>query len=99
MSAAEEIEAAIAKLTEQRDDAKPGPWTTTYGSATVPAADDLGFYDMELIVTLHGTIDAQLMILKHSQVMGAGSGASLFQFSTYGFLALALARAINGPTS
>ena len=86
-----EIRAAIEKLTELRSESKPGPWTHTWGSATIPAADDLASEDADLIVTLHRTIDAQLNILRGEVTFCKVSG-----FSPSGNK-VDLARAINGP--
>ena len=63
MTPEQRLQAAIEKLEALRGAGTPAPWTTTWGSATVPAADDLGSGDADLIVTLHRTIDAQLAIL------------------------------------
>jgi len=104
MNAAEEIQAAIDKLTALRDKSTPGPWFLTYESATHPrvwgaadedAADHVATMarsprDADLIVTLHRTISAQLAILRES--MRFARADALFDDATE----LALARAING---
>ena len=46
MSAVEEIEAAIAKLTDLRDASTPGPWTDKYGD--LDGADFTSVCDMEV---------------------------------------------------
>jgi hypothetical protein len=107
MSAVEEIEAAIAKLTELREKSLSGPWEAwkqynplsgnIYG---LEARDEnvAKFYspfEVELVEVLHRTIDAQIAILR---------GARLFKrhnvWSSTFYLepCLALARAINGTT-
>ena len=81
MSAVEEIQAAIAKLTRQRDLATEGPWSSwhpadghgdscvdgaTHDPDNPPTAAEGGRHDVVLIVTLHRTIDAQLAILSRT---------------------------------
>jgi hypothetical protein len=74
---AETIQAAIEKLTEQRDAAMQGPWrgrvlnhwgTPTPGVWADEDGDYIGYSmnqaDADLLVTLHATIDAQLAILQ-----------------------------------
>lgn len=80
MSAVEEIEAAIAKLTELRDRCSPFRWTAEPGGdgwASIRNYNDRGNLiteiaepledDALLIVTLHRTIDAQLAILRSTR--------------------------------
>jgi hypothetical protein len=80
MNAAETIQAAIEKLERQKADTTPGPWRVVNESLQGSRHDydpmiDAGDYaasserfvrpaDAELIVTLHRTIDAQLVILR-----------------------------------
>jgi len=78
MSAVEEIQAAIEKLTKLKAESTPGPWFLTYEKSTHPRlwgnasendADPVALAqnrgNAELIVLLHRTIDAQLAILNH----------------------------------
>jgi hypothetical protein len=80
MSAIEEIEAAIAKLTELHHASPAAPWdyTDDGDGYSIQGSDDYGHefcnsftwsdnsYASDLIVTLHRTIDAQLAILHAS---------------------------------
>jgi hypothetical protein len=79
MTPAETIQAAIEKLTEQRNAAMQGPWrgrvlnhwgTPTPGVWADEAGDYIGYSmnqaDADLLVTLHATITAQLAILQRS---------------------------------
>ena len=97
MTAVEEVQAAIDKLTKLRSESKPGPWTDTWGSATVPAADDLAGEDAELIIALHGTIDAQLAIFEDFAYRYRTAWAHWIPAGPGAGNTLALARAINGP--
>lgn len=79
MSAVEEIEAAIARLTELRGKSNSGPWepirqeepesgAALFVLGNGPSLDSdfnniRDYADADLIVTLHRTIDAQLAIL------------------------------------
>lgn len=75
MSAVEEIEAAVAKLTKLRDESVLGPWEgwkqynplrgNLYGieARGAEVAKTYTVADTELIETLHRTIDAQLKLL------------------------------------
>lgn len=112
MSAVDEIEAAIAKLTELRDAGTNAPWGSenitelaepqsdlvaeTRGGTVLVAAQALNT-DADLIVTLHRTIDAQLGFL--ILVRDLDMGASLDMLGHSGFFGkvLDLARAINDP--
>lgn len=109
MNAVKEIEAAHKKLTELRDGSALGPWEgwkqyislrNVYGieARGSEVAKTYSATETELIVALHRTIDAQLIILKYAQIMASGRGPAPFQFSTFG-AALTLARSINGSTS
>lgn len=75
MKAVEKLEAAIAKLKGLRDTSSGGTWklrrlSLTGGSIEIDPARQIvepwsvDLEDAELIVTLHGTIDAQLGILR-----------------------------------
>jgi len=81
MTAVEEIQAAIAKLTEQKEQGASGPWFSWHpqsgrgdSSVDTPTHDpdnpdtvvEGGKRDVELIVTLHRTIDAQVSLLTHT---------------------------------
>src|SRR5690554_4219384 len=104
MSAVDEIQAAIDKLTAMRADSRDGPWLNSgtwwlegvehhvvYGpnlGEVAFASDDA---DAELIAVLHRTIDAQLTILRGALTRPA----STFDMREYDLEALALARAIN----
>jgi len=106
MSAVEEIQAAIVKLTEMHnfsnEGSTPRTWKSTPLSPFIQAdvidsegdviAERCYAPDAELIVTLHRTIDAQLHIL------AAGlHGLILFSGEmAHDPGAVALARAING---
>lgn len=71
MTPVEKLHAAIAKLEHERDMAQSGPWVRTgfrLWSRPNTARDNIAtdfnwLYDVDLIVTLHRTIDAQLEIL------------------------------------
>jgi hypothetical protein len=112
MKAVEEIQAAIVKLTAQRDDGSRGPWLIgdegdyiTGPHATSGVFDGVGPWvigdainpeDADLIVTLHRTIDAQLAILSRAADLASIFGGH-FPICHYDRYAIALARAINGP--
>jgi len=69
MSALEEIEAAIEKLSALRGDtpwalAGGGEWINPIGITVAPDDGGVSPREADLIVTLHRTIDAQLRILK-----------------------------------
>lgn len=109
MSAVEEIEAAIAKLTALKMTSRSGPlsvyhldWRLITVSADSHDGDAPILFDVsragspadgELIVTLHRTIDAQLAILRSAREQLASGSADEPQSIT---LALMLTWAING---
>lgn len=113
MSAVEEIEAAIAKLTKLRDESAQGPWWAWHpaserGNSSVDAPS--GDPDnprmpvegeraaVDLIVTLHATIDAQLMTLEAGlETCGAWGDDDPAIERIIGHT-LALARAINATS-
>jgi hypothetical protein len=78
MTPVEKLEAAITKLEELKRDGHPGPWhgnVTIRGVLRVQSGlavvaevlnttEDEDEIDLDLIVTLHRTIDAQLAILR-----------------------------------
>ena len=125
MSAAEEIQQAIATLERLRAESTPGPWfcedsgqesapgfpavwTDAEGvdlAATIARPDDFVMPrgvkprgDMELIVTLHRTVDAQLAILQEAvEMLAPFAGMRLHEDGVR--FQLALARAINGGAS
>ena len=101
MSAVEEIQQAIATLERLRAESTPGAWEgyddgilvgINSPQVTVAFEGDLRVRDIDLIVTLHRTIDAQLAIMRLS--LGDARGSEFcWQF------ALPLARSINGGAS
>jgi hypothetical protein len=107
MSAIEEIEAAIVKLTELHHAAPAGPWgyTDDGDGYSIQGSDDYGHefcnsftwsdnsYASDLIVTLHRTIDAQLAILRHVAMHYSGD----LGIGTNRHV-IALAHAINGDS-
>lgn len=106
MSAVQELEKAIGKLGWLRGASPTGPWEAN--QRTVWADNDLiletpGYdpqpHTVDLVATLHRTIDAQIGILR-AGVGGAtdlDAGATPDEPHTTGY-AIALARAINGTT-
>lgn len=118
MNAVEEIQAAIVKLTAERSDATRGPWYPWHpqgdrGLSSVDAPSDDpdnpemvvegGTQDVDLIVTLHRTIDAQIALLSHTVEIHAKYVEMGFERRWESAIReagdLDLARAINGPTS
>ena len=98
MSAVEEIQAAIGKLTELRGG---GPtwaleggdeWISPLGIDVAPDDGGVSPKDARLIVTLHRTIDAQLAVLTAALGDAVGSHDEPGAFDA----ALVLASAING---
>jgi len=104
MSAVDEIQAAIDKLTKLRDESTSGPWWAWHpesgrgnSSVDAPSGDpdnpkmpvEGERDDVDLIVTLHATIDAQLAWL------GVAATVPVLNESAWRY-ELALARAING---
>ncbi|MEO5920631.1 MAG: hypothetical protein ABIQ01_05750 [Pseudolysinimonas sp.] len=108
---AEEIAAAMARLTDLRNSCTPGAWLVDEddkvsiwyadGGATIltpedayPRGDNHPAENAMLVVLLHGTIEAQLAILR------AAPADQLEPFAAageeHGALAVLLARAING---
>jgi hypothetical protein len=81
MSAVEEIQAAIDKLTKLKTESTPGAWggrvsilgiirvqtDDHYIVAEVYGDEDDALCNTDLIVTLHRTIDAQLAILTNAR--------------------------------
>ena len=98
MGAVEEIQAAIDKLTGLRDSSpyiEMNGWLAEQrpgASGAIYDPEYEGITNDPLIVALHRTIAAQLMMLGHSLILAEGAP---FMFSTYGCLSIALARAIN----
>jgi hypothetical protein len=106
MSAVEEIEQAIAKLTAEWRAAEEGPWMQVGGTVAMgDVSDDPDAWpviaesmdgEARLIVTLHRTIDAQLGLLQW--------GLDIYKIPNRQYPSpletrvLALARAINGVT-
>ena len=99
MTAVQEIQEAIDRLTELR---KASPYVEMHGwlaekrPSASGAIDDPGYdgiTDDPLIVTLHRTIDVQLLTLGYALLRARATGI-MFMFSTYGCLSLALAHAI-----
>lgn len=98
MSAVEEIQAAIEKLTKLKAESTEGPWVLVadehYADRVVDKSgkwligDASNYSDAPLIVTLHATIDAQLSLLR--------DGLNWKSAESY---AATLAIAINGATS
>ena len=105
MSAVDEIQAAIDRLTNLKETSTPGPWIgwrqydplrgTQFGieARDVPTAKVYTIEDADLIERLHATIDAQLAILRRGEVLAANWPESEWK------LTVDLARAINGTTS
>ena len=110
MSAVDEIHSAIDKLTKLRDESTSGPWfpwrsQSGHGNSSVDAAtydpdnpttvcEGWRVQDIDLIVTLHATIDAQLEFLEAAlKAVNETRGAS-----SHSGPAFTLARAINGTT-
>ena len=112
MTAVEEIQAAIEKLTELRNLSNEGgnrrEWKSTPLSPLIQAdvIDSFGDVvverayapDAELIVTLHRTIDAQLALLKDGVKFTTVHWGQVELRRDIGKYALALARAINGAS-
>lgn len=113
MSAVEEIQAAIEKLTELRDErgyVEMNGWLAEIREGATGAIEDPGYEGLTndpIIVTLHRTIDAQLAILEAAvgeifeweQDPDVGYKAErMFKIAATGRAALDLARAINGGT-
>lgn len=110
MNAVEIIEAAIAKLSEQRQSAMKGPWrpvalnhygTPTPGVWAEGEDEEVGYplnqTDADLLVTLHATIDAQLAILRSAADQFKDSDRLSFHDEPNASqLALTLASAILG---
>lgn len=111
MSAIEEIQAAIEKLTGQREQSTPGPWWAWHpasgrgnSSVDAPSGDpdnpempvEGERADVELIVTLHRTIDAQLAILTATLEMLKSAERDAFDVSDWEGPELTLGRAITG---
>ena len=107
MNAVEEIEAAIAKLSELRDYATPGPWASYKWDWRIVVAgqgdddnaevifDSRHHGDGELVEVLHRTIDAQLAILGRGlEILRTSMGKA----ETAVELQIMLARAINGTS-
>ena len=96
MNAIEEIQAAIEKLTRQRDAATAGVWVDYGGFISGRAGQwvsgDSRSVDSALIVTLHRTIDAQLAILQLAITFAE------ITHNVYTDTCVDLARAINGDT-
>jgi len=112
MSAVEEIQAAIEKLTEQKDQSTSGPWWAWHpangrgnSSVDAPSGDpdnpempvEGQRVDVDLIVTLHATIDAQLAILGYGLAVHGSKYSDLTPPVEH--YALTLARAISGANS
>lgn len=112
MTPLEELQAAHDHLSALRNQACPGPWEPGEWD-TAPgwehrqtiASGDMGevteyidTLDVQLIVTLHRTIDAQLMLLadalEQANMVGRNDGHQMIDK-----IGLALARAINGEAS
>jgi len=112
VSAVEEIQAAIDKLTTQKDNSTPGAWARSAAELDQPGfvlsprtcagcGGDfpLEELDVELIATLHRTIDAQLGILQEA-IFQLSDAPLAHGFHGHEFnIIMALARAINGVTS
>ena len=112
MSAVEEIQAAIEKLTKLKAESTPGPWFLTYEKSTHPRlwgnasendADPVALAqnrgNAELIVLLHRTIDAQLAILADTLNAFSNPIPAFIGYEEQIYHAqLMLARAINGDT-
>ena len=108
MSAVQEIQSAIDKLTTQRDAATSGEWRDNGGFITGAASQwvcgDVATVAISaLIVTLHRTIDAQIALLSNTvKIRGPYVKRGLeakWESAVERAGDLALARAINGPTS
>lgn len=103
MNAAETIQAAIGKLSDQRDASQrlvPGRWSNTEDGQEVTGnhgavAESWGEEHCDLIVTLHATIDAQLEILYAGRSLFYGDFKTLRPVAVQE-IALVLARAILG---
>ena len=104
MSAVDEIQAAIDKLSRLHSD-EPwrlvggNEWITPIGIGVAPDDGGVSVEDAELIVTLHRTIDAQLAILTGAMkpLTKPGYMAYFGEFVEGTFRhQLLLARAING---
>lgn len=112
MTPLEELQAAHDHLLALRTQASPGPWTggewndaPGWDHTQVVSSGDMGdvtdyidTLDVQLIVTLHRTIDAQLHLLReaidyHKSYVPEWQGVSLTEGE------LILARAINGEAS
>jgi hypothetical protein len=108
MSAVEEIQAAIDKLTEMRGDSaewwvfEPDPnaiYQTTEDGREDHVLDTVEESDRDLIVTLHRTIDAQLAILADTLNAFSNPIPAFIGYEEQIYHAqLMLARAINGDT-
>lgn len=99
-AAAEEMREAITYLIDLRDEAKPGIWTSTWGSATIPGCDGMGSDDVALIEVLHRTINAQIAVLTEAAKNYWAHGEAPEDWESFEQHAaiLDLARAINGVT-
>jgi len=103
MTPVEKLEAAIAQLEGLRDFGTSGPWFSWHpesgrGNSSVDAASldpdnpemvaEGGEHDVELIVTLHATIAAQLAVLLHA-IEDYSPGSDVQGFITDDGIALA----------
>lgn len=123
MTALEEIQQAIQRLTELRDAGSAGTdeWKVWRASTGIRSSDDYEWIffdygdernryriaekqnwgtsaDMQMIVTLHRTIDAQIAILRREHEFARVNGWPPQPFPER-LDVLALARAINGSAS
>ena len=107
MSAIEEIQAAIDKLTKMRGDGaewwvfEPDPnaiYQTTEDDREDHVLDTVNESDRDLIVTLHRTIDAQLAILRVGSAAYAHYSTDEARDLGHDKASVQLARAINGGT-
>lgn len=110
MSAVEEIQAAIEKLTELRDErgyVEMNGWLAEIREGATGAIEDPGYEGLTndpIIVTLHRTIDAQLAILEAAvghfpeRFMQVQDQREWLDKRPSTRNALDLARAINGGT-
>ena len=102
MTAVEEIQAAIEKLSRLRSD-EPwrlvggNEWITPIGIGVAPDDGGISIGDAELIVTLHRTIDAQIDVLGAARFNIKASPGGYTHATVAA--ALCLARAINGSAS
>lgn len=108
MNAAETIQAAIEKLEQLKALVTPGDWWSRDIDAVFAGpglSDDVAVayevrlsWDVELIVTLHRTIDAQLDLLRYARAVAGAQVTGKYEELIVDF-GLEFARAILGDDS